>query len=279
VATRPPAVAGAFYPDDPADLTKLMRRCFTERRGPGSLPGPPSDRPRSIRALVVPHAGFVYSGPIAAHAFRAVSEEAPPGTILLLGVNHRGRGTPAALSDMDWATPLGDVPTDPELLAALRRAPLEVDNAVHASEHSIEVELPWLQSIYPGPRIVALSIRFGSLASLVDVAAVIRRAIRGRDVLLIASTDFSHYVPAETAKRLDRLALDALRSKDPEQLYRTVVTQDISMCGIAPTTVLLATLEDTALSVEELAWGHSGESEPMRDVVGYASLLFRSELA
>jgi AmmeMemoRadiSam system protein B len=254
----------------------LIRRCFTERRGPGSLPGPVSERPRSIRAMIVPHAGYVYSGAIAAYAFRALGEERPAETVLFLGVNHRGRGARAALSDMDWQTPLGVVPTDRELVGALRHGPVEVDDAVHAEEHSIEVELPWLQTVYPRPKIVALSVSFAPLASLLDIGAVVRSALRRRDVLLVASTDFSHYVPAETARRLDRLALDAIRSRDPEVLYRTVVANDISMCGIAPTVVLQSALQDESLTVEELAWGHSGEAQPMRDVVGYASFLLRS---
>ncbi|MCI4323803.1 MAG: AmmeMemoRadiSam system protein B [Thermoplasmata archaeon] len=276
MAVRPPAVAGTFYPKDPNDLQRLVSRCFTERRGPGRLPRPASDRPRSIRAMIVPHAGYVYSGAIAAYAFRALGEERPVETVLILGVNHRGRGARAALSDMDWQTPLGVVPTDRELVAALRHGPVEVDNAVHGPEHSIEVELPWLQTVYPRPQIVALSVSFAPLASLIDVAAVVRSALRRRDALVIASTDFSHYVPPETARRLDRLALDAVRSRDPDVLYRTVVANDISMCGIAPTVVLLSALQDETLTVEELAWGHSGEAEPMRDVVGYASLLLRS---
>ncbi len=124
----------------------------------------------------------------------------------------------------------------------------------------------------PRPCFVALQVRFASFDELLEVAKVVRSAIRDRDVLLLASTDFSHYVPARTAERLDRLAIDAILARDARRLYETVAQNDISMCGIAPTTVLLAALADESLSAHLLRWGHSGEAQPMRDVVGYAAL-------
>ncbi|MCI4346118.1 MAG: AmmeMemoRadiSam system protein B [Thermoplasmata archaeon] len=275
-AVRPPAVAGQFYPSDAVELAHLLERCFLDRRGPGELPVRKRSAERRIRAIVVPHAGWVYSGAIAAHAFAAVAAERPPSTVLLLGVNHRARGARAALSAATWETPIGPVPTDAELLTRLRAAPLEVDEVAHAPEHSLEVELPFLQYVLPAPRIVALSVTYGSLRFLRDVGAVVRRAISGRDVLLLASTDFSHYVPEEEARKKDRLALNALATRNPEELYDTVARAEISMCGVAPTTVLLAALEEENLTVRELRWGHSGEAEPMREVVGYASLLLES---
>ena len=104
-----------------------------------------------------------------------------------------------------------------------------------------------------------------------------QEAIADRDVLLLASTDFSHYVPAETAERLDRLAIEAILARDPRELYETVAEHDISMCGIAPTTVLLAATAGRPLTARLLRWGHSGEAEPMRDVVGYAALTLERE--
>jgi hypothetical protein len=225
---------------------------------------------------VVPHAGYVYSGAIAAHAYHAIAAERPPGSVLVLGVNHRARGAPAALSDRPWETPLGVLPVDLELLRALSRGPITVDNAAHASEHSIEVQLPFLQYVLPQPKFVALSLSFGTLAFLTDVAAVVRRALRGRDVLLISSTDFSHYIPAEEAERQDRKAIRQILELSSEGLYRTVMDEDISMCGVAPTTVLLELLTGEPLAARLLRWGHSGETETMREVVGYASLLLES---
>jgi AmmeMemoRadiSam system protein B len=164
------------------------------------------------------------------------------------------------------------VPVDRDLVRALARGPVEIDERAHAPEHSIEVQVPFLQFVLPRPRLAALEVSFGTFGFLLDVAAVVTRALRGRDTLVVASTDFSHYVPAEEARRLDRLALDRILARDAEGLYDTVTQRGISMCGIAPTAVLLAALRDERLSCRLLGWGHSGEAEPMREVVGYAAL-------
>jgi hypothetical protein len=116
----------------------------------------------------------------------------------------------------------------------------------------------------------------GPLDYLESVGEVVRAAVRNRDVLLLASTDFSHYIPAEVARRLDRMAIDAILARDATLLYETVRKNDISMCGIAPTTVLLAALEGTDVRPRLLRWGHSGEVEKMRDVVGYGAIVFES---
>jgi hypothetical protein len=168
---------------------------------------------------------------------------------------------------------------DHDLVRALAKPPLEVDEEAHRQEHSIEVQLPFLEYVVPRPKFVALQVRFGSFDSLLKIARVVRAATSGRDVLLLASTDFSHYVPARTAERLDRLAIEAILARDPRLLYDTVAENDISMCGIAPTTVLLAVLADEPLSVRLLRWGHSGEAQPMREVVGYASIALESTVA
>ena len=172
--------------------------------------------------------------------------------------------------------PLGRVDVDHGLVEALRQPPLEIDEDAHAPEHSIEVELPFLQYVETYPTIVPLMVRYAPFETLRRVARVVRSAIGGRDVLLIASTDFSHYVSADTARRLDRLAIDRILARDPKGLYETVRDQGISMCGIAPTTVLLEILREEALESRLLAWGHSGEAEPMTKVVGYASLLLET---
>jgi MEMO1 family protein len=275
-APRRPAVAGQFYPADGAALTRTVEDSFLDSRGPGHLPVRHRSTDRRIRALVVPHAGYRYSGPIAAHAYGAVSAERPAATVLILGVNHTARGAPAALSARDWVTPLGRVPVDRDLVRSLDHRPIEIDETAHAREHSIEVELPFLQYVLPFPRFAAVSLSMGPVGFLADVAAVVRKALEGRDVLVVASTDFSHYVPAETAQQLDRLALNQILTRDPNGLYATVLENEISMCGIAPTTALLFATQDEPLTARLLRWGHSGESEPMNDVVGYASLVLES---
>jgi AmmeMemoRadiSam system protein B len=270
---RRPAVAGAFYPADGAELAKAVEAAFLDPRGPGELPTRHRAKERTVRAIVVPHAGYVYSGPMAARAYARVAADATARSILVLGVDHHGLGPAAALSDRPWLTPLGVVPGDHELTTALTKGPVVVDEAAHRREHSIEVELPFLQYTEPAPRVVPLQVAFGSFAELAEVAAVVREAIAGEDVLLVASTDFSHYVPVETARRLDALAIAEIERRDSAGLYRTVRGNAISMCGIAPVTVLLEALAGEPLTARSLGWGHSGEHEPMEDVVGYASIV------
>jgi AmmeMemoRadiSam system protein B len=269
---RPPAVAGQFYAALGAELAHQVEQCFVDPRGPGELPVRHRSAVRTLRAAVVPHAGFEFSGPIAAHAYSLIASQAPPETVLILGVDHHGMGNGAVLSDCAWLTPLGPTAVDHGLVRALARSPIEIDEAAQTQEHSIEVQLPFLEYVVPRPKFVALQVRFGSFDYLLDVARIVREATMGRDVLLLASTDFSHYVPARTAERLDRLAIDAILARDPRLLYDTVAANDISMCGIAPTTVLLAALAEERLAARLLRWGHSGEARSMREVVGYAAL-------
>ncbi|MCI4358454.1 MAG: AmmeMemoRadiSam system protein B [Thermoplasmata archaeon] len=274
--TRPPAVAGQFYEGEGARLARQIEACFLDPRGPGELPPRHRSANRTIRAAIVPHAGYQYSGAIAARAFFELGKQRPAPVVLVLGVDHHGLGAPFALSDRPWETPLGRVDVDHALVRSLRQPPIVVDERAHESEHSIEVELPFLQYVEPYPVVVPLTVRFASFPDLQRVAEVVRRGIEGRDLLLMASTDFSHYVSPETARRLDRRAIDRILQGDARGLYDTVTEARISMCGIAPTTVLLEILRSEGLRARLLAWGHSGEVEPMSQVVGYASILLEA---
>ncbi len=193
---RRPAVAGQFYAEDAATLARQVEHCFTDARGPGALPSPQRTPNRTVQAAIVPHAGYEFSGAIAAHAYARIATDHPPDSVLVLGVDHHGASRGAALSDRDWQTPLGPTAVDHELVRALAHEPIAIDEAAHAREHSIEVQLPFLEYVLPKPKFVALEIGFGPFEFLEEVAAGVRDAIRGRDVLVLASTDFSHYVPA-----------------------------------------------------------------------------------
>ena len=277
-APRAPAVAGLFYEADGRELARQIESAFTDPRGPGSLPPRHRSAERSLVAAVVPHAGYPYSGAIAAHVYSRVAAERPPRAVLVLGVDHHGAGRGAALSARPWSTPLGPTEVDADLVRALTRPPVAVDERAHAEEHSIEVQLPFLEYVLPHPKVVALQVDFGPFRFLEEVGRVVRNATEGQDVLLLASTDFSHYVPVEQARRLDRLALDAIVARDPARLYEVVRRERISMCGIAPTTVLLSALSGRRLSSSVLRWGHSGEVEPMAEVVGYAAVVLEEAL-
>ena len=272
--SRSPVVAGTFYPRDARELREQLDACFLDPRGPGRLPGPASRSIRSVRAAVVPHAGYIFSGPIAARAYAEIADDPAPSAVLVLGVDHHGGGG-AALSDVAWTTPLGEVEVDHRLVERLAHPPVRIHEHAHDREHSIEVELPFLQRILPGARFVALQVEFGPFEHLREIGHVVREAVRSRDVVLLASTDFSHYVPAEEAERMDRHAIAPILARDPRRLYDVVVGEEISMCGIAPTTVMLCALEEEPLGAELLRWGRSGEAAPMDEVVGYASMVLR----
>jgi len=273
---RAPAVAGQFYPADGAELARTIEACFLDPRGPGELPARHRRPDRHLRAAIVPHAGYVYSGPIAALAFDRIAGERPPEHVVILGVDHHGVARGPALCDDDWLTPLGRVPTDQALLGMLDRPPLRRDARAHRLEHSIEVEVPFVQYVLPDPSIVALTVPFADLATLEAVGTAVAAGIAGKDVLLLASTDFSHYVPAAEAERLDAMALQAIEARDAAALYATVGAERISMCGIAPVTALLAALAPEPLTSRLLRWGHSGEAQPMAHVVGYAAVVLES---
>jgi MEMO1 family protein len=265
-----------FYAGTGAELARQIERCFVDPRGPGELPPRHRTPARSLRAAIVPHAGYDFSGAIAAHIYARVAAERPPESVLILGVDHQGLGAGPALSKRSWETPLGPVLVDRDLVRALERGPIVVDESAQAEEHSIEVQLPFLQYVLPQPRFVPLQVRFAAFDHLLEIADAVRLALKDRDVLVLASTDFSHYLPARIAERLDALAIEAILARDPRELYDTVQRNDISMCGIAPTTVLLSALAGEKLSARLLRWGHSGEAQPMREVVGYAAIVLET---
>lgn len=269
---RRPAVEGQFYAGGGDALLREVNACFADPRGPGPIETPHAHGERRLVAGIVPHAGYPYSGPIAAHVYAAIAREPPPKAVLVLGVDHHGVGPLAALSARPWRTPLGDLPIDEELLRALNEPPLLIDEPAHALEHSIEVQLPFLQRVLPGVPFVPLQVRYAGLDSLLEVARVVAQATHDRDVLVLASTDFTHYEPAGVAEELDRKALAPILRGDAKGLYDVVAREELSMCGIAPTTVMLASLPKEELRVRLLRYGHSGEAAPMDTVVGYAAL-------
>ncbi len=277
VSVRRPVVAGAFYADGGEALAHQVEACFLDPRGPGELPPRHRSGGRRLVAAVVPHAGFVYSGPIAAHVYARIAAERAPGSVVVLGVDHAGLGLGAALSLRTWLTPLGPTPVDQDLARLLTRGPVKVDEAAHAREHSIEVQLPFLEYVLPKPAFVPLQVTYGPFSYLHEVGGVVRDALEGRDVLVLASTDFSHYVAPDVADRLDHLAIEAILASDARRLYDVVARHRISMCGIAPTTVLLAALAGRPLRTTLVRWGHSGEVAPSNEVVGYAAILIEED--
>jgi AmmeMemoRadiSam system protein B len=273
---RPPAVAGSFYPSAAQELSRLIEECLVQ--SPLGPRGAESCSPSLIAALV-PHAGYVYSGACAAHLFARL--DASVRRVIVLGVNHHGRGERAALSPAElWQTPLGPVCLDQELTDLLesRLHFLKRDELAHAREHSIEVQLPFLQHMLGEFMLTPVSLSHVTLEECAElgaaVAAAAERAARsGTRTLILASSDLSHYLSPKKTVQLDEIALQEVLALKPEDLIRVVERENITMCGVLPTAALL--FAGNALGVKQarlLKHCHSGDAAPMRKVVGYASV-------
>jgi AmmeMemoRadiSam system protein B len=265
---RRSAVAGSFYAG-----TRDSLRLQVE----GLLPKSVASE-RAI-GLVAPHAGYVYSGRVAGAVYSRVEF---PETFVILGPNHTGLGAAAAImTDGEWETPLGKVSVDTELgKAILANSPmLEEDHLGHLREHSIEVQLPFLQWFDRPFRFVPICLLSHLYATCREVGWAVARAVQttGRRVVLVASTDMSHYVPRSEATAKDRKAIEAIMGLDPEGLYQVVRREGISMCGFHPTTAMLVAATALGASRGELVmYTDSGEvTRNLKEVVAYAGLIIR----
>ena len=282
---RYPAVAGAFYEGSRESLLRQIERCYTSKLGPGHLPKPEAG-PRRLVGVVCPHAGYQYSGPFAAHSYAAIAEDGVRASYVVLGPNHYGAGAPLATTHHDWEMPLGVVPIDVELLSALSRPPIEDDVAAHRHEHSIEVQLPFLQHLRPEVRFVPVCMAFQEYDLAAEVGGLVADAVRGRDALIVASSDFSHVgmnynqMPPKGktapgfAKDQDEKALDRILALDPKGLQDRVARDDISMCGYGPVTAMLVAAKKLgAREAKLLRYGSSSDVSGDRDMaVGYGAV-------
>jgi AmmeMemoRadiSam system protein B len=271
-SVRPTAVAGSFYPAAVDELKTLLDDCFTKSPlGPRGVSTPWSD----LIAGMVPHAGPIYSGPCAAHLFARLDPTI--SRVILIGVNHRAHGHRASLSPWEaWRTPLGDVTVDQELNACLeaRVEFLKREPAAHVEEHSIELQLPFLQRTLRQFTFTPISLAHLSPDECAELGAAIAACGRsGAKTLILASSDLSHYLSPDETNALDQLAVDQVLAMNPQGLLQITEQKNITMCGVIPTAVMLFAAK--ALGVKRatlLKHCHSGDVTPMRKVVGYASV-------
>ncbi|MFO8110259.1 MAG: AmmeMemoRadiSam system protein B [Thermoplasmata archaeon] len=270
---RKPAVAGQFYPGRESELRKKIEWCFKHKSGPGSLPKEiGSDR--ELKGLVVPHAGYEYSGPVAAHSYAELYEDGHPDVAVLIGPAHGGLGAGgASVGDQDFKTPLGVAEADSGLTQEIARGPIRLDNRAHRGEHSLEVQIPFLQYLFQDIKIVPVLINKQDFDTPTQVGKILGEAIEEKNAVVIASTDFSHYVTAEVAKKKDKLAIDPIVRNEPEELYNAVRKNNISMCGYGPVISMMVATGYRKGTL--LKYGTSGDVSPMRDVVGYAAICCR----
>lgn len=269
---RPSAVAGSFYPATADELNTLLDDCFNQ-----SPLGPQGDfKPTAnLIAGLVPHAGPVYSGPCAAHLYARLDPSVR--RVILLGVNHGARGHRAALSPWEsWHTPLGDMPVDQELNGYLEARVdfLKREPYAHAEEHSIEVQLPFLQRTLGQISFAPISLGHVSPADCAALGSAIAAYCRqGEKILILASSDLSHYLAPKQTDVLDRLAIAQLLALNPAGLLQVTEENDITMCGVIPAAVMLFAAKELGVKrATLLKHYHSGDVTPMRRVVGYASV-------
>jgi hypothetical protein len=263
---RPPAVAGRFYPDDPGRL----------RAAVDSFLAGGEEKKIRARACMAPHAGYVYSGAVAGEVYRRLEI---PARVILLGPRHFPRGASLAiLSDGAWQTPLGMAPIDHPLAEKISRAfPLLREDAVaHSTEHSLEVQLPFLQRLAPAFAFVPIVIgpaQWEQLEALGRALAAVVAAER-EPILLVASSDMNHYESDAITRVKDHKAIDQILAVEPRKLFDTVRDEKISMCGYAAAVAtLIAARELGATRAELVRYATSGEvNGDMNEVVGYAGM-------
>jgi MEMO1 family protein len=261
---RQPAVAGQFYSGDEKKLRAELESLI-----------PPATTREKVVGIVAPHAGYMYSGAVAGEVYGRV--EIPP-TVIILGPNHHGFGARAALyPDGEWLTPLGAVSINTRLAELIgKHSPLvEEDSTAHHYEHSLEVQVPFLQFMRPDVTMVPLCLGFNDFASCRSLGKGIALAIReyGTDVLIVASSDMTHYESAVAARAKDDLAIREVLGLNPEGLLNVCRTKGITMCGVIPASVMLvAALELGATKAELVRYATSGDiTGDKRQVVAYAA--------
>jgi MEMO1 family protein len=266
---RLPAVAGRFYPSQPEELTALIRKYSNADAGQQRI---------RVKACLLPHAGYVYSGHVAGAVLARIEL---PKKIIVLGVRHHLRGEPAAiLSNGAWRTPLGDAPIDEPLAEALKKACplLSEDSVAHSAEHSLEVQVPFLQVLTPEFTFVPVALGTVRFESLVSIGEGIARVLAdsNQKVLLLTTSDLNHYEDDATTRVKDRKAIERLLALDPRGLYDTCRNAEISMCGLGPAVAMLTALNALGANKSELVkYATSADVSGDRSaVVGYAGMIF-----
>ena len=277
---RAPAVAGVFYPSAAVELNQLIELSFKERRfGPGDLPPSKELSRRRIYGIISPHAGYIYSGAVAANGYYETSSM-NFDRVVIIGPNHYGIGTGlATVRDGIWETPLGQVEIDTELASRISENSgiLDFDDLAHSRDHCLEVQLPFLQYIKKNQfKLVPIIMIMQDKVTASEIGESIADSTRALNALLIASSDFTHYEPNSEAHRKDRELIEAILSLDISIFYTTLERLNVSACGYgAIASIMTAAKALGATKGELLRYATSGDIiGDTNNVVGYASIIF-----
>lgn len=273
---RRPAVSGMFYAGTAGELEEQIGWCYKHELGPGTIPRVNSKGLREIVAIVVPHAGYYYSGPVAAHAYKEVADDGVFDTAVILGPNHTGYGYPVSLwAGGGWSTPFGEVEVNKKLAQRLLGDVIRADETAHIHEHSIEVQLPWLQHLYGKVKIVPITM----LAQDIETARIVGKSIgqAGDNLIVIASSDLTHYEPHSVAMEKDSSVIEAIIALDEEELYERCERLGCTMCGYGPVAAaIVASKEMKGKKASLLKYATSGDtSGDFSRVVGYGSIVIK----
>jgi len=275
MSTRKAFVAGQFYPADPARLASVVSEYL---RGEATSEEIGSRAQRAL-AIMAPHAGYIYSGAVAGTAYSAAKV---PDTLVLIGPNHTGLGDPAALPSAEaWQSPLGDIDIDQpltNLIEASHRL-FTFDDMAHKSEHSLEVQLPFIQFINPKASIVPITVNTCDIDECQELGTGLASAIKtfGKDVLIVVSSDMNHYESDRVTREKDQMAIAQCLRLDSRALLEVCRARAVTMCGAVPMALgMIAAKELGAESSILTGYATSGEvSQDTEQVVGYAGVMIR----
>ena len=273
---RQPVVAGQFYPGEKKGLENMIKSCFEHEYGPGNQPAESSQK---IFGIVCPHAGYVYSGPTACHSYKSISSQNPELAIII-GPNHFGVGKDiATMTDAQWETPLGFVEVDSEsaIKVVEKSKFIEIDEYSHSQDHSLEVQVPMLQSIFSNKfQILPIILRTQGIESARDVGNAVAEIAKKKDSIIIASSDFTHYEENSFAHLQDKALIEPILDMDVEQFYHVLKEKRVTACGYgAIASVMIACKSLGATKGELLSYATSGDvSGDTESVVGYGSIKF-----
>jgi len=274
---RTPAVAGMFYPKEKDELKTVIRDCFLHSFGPGKVP--PAANDENILGVICPHAGYMYSGPIATNSFYSVSSQKPE-LVIIVGPNHWGIGCGvAAMKEGQWQTPLGNVEVDTESAIQINKITkvIELDFFSHIRDHSLEVQVPILQEVYSHKfKILPIILINQDYRTAKEVGSAIAKIANTKKTMIVGSSDFTHYEENSYAHKQDTALIEPILDLDVEGFYRVLQENQVSACGYgAIASTMVACKELGAKKGKLLKYATSGDvTGDKSSVVGYASIVF-----
>ena len=273
---REPVVAGQFYPNTKEELQQMINDCFTHRLGPGMES---IHQEEKILGIISPHAGYVYSGPTACHSYKSISNLSPE-LVVIIGPNHFGVGkNVATMTDTKWLTPLGTVEVDSDAANQITKFSdvIEIDNYSHSRDHSLEVQIPMLQTIFSNSfKILPIILLEQDLETANEVGQAVSEIVKNNNAIIVASSDFTHYEENSFAYSQDKALIEPILELDVKRFYQVLIEKRVTACGYgAIASTMIACKNLGATKGELLSYTTSGDvSGDTSSVVGYGSIKF-----